>query len=374
MSLSIVNIANNNFFIKNHKINLLELNRQKMRNFFCSLGEKSFRADQVMKWIYHSYCSDFQQMSNINKKLRIKLTEIAEINIPKILQEKVSFDGTIKWIFQIGQQSIETVYMPYNNRSTLCISSQIGCSLGCTFCSTGKQGFYRNLSVCEIIGQIWYAAKKFQNNSKIINKCPITNIVIMGMGEPLLNFNNVVQSIEIMLDDFGFGLSKHHVTLSTSGIVPALNKLADIVDISLAISLHAPNDILRSKLIPINKKYNIEMILQSTKRYLSKSNANRRRVTFEYVLLDHVNDYIYDAYQLIKLLKDIPCKINLIPWNYFPGTNYKCSSNIRIKIFYKLLIKHGFTTTIRKNRGNDINAACGQLKGEINNHTVHIKT
>ncbi|PPI86678.1 23S rRNA (adenine(2503)-C(2))-methyltransferase RlmN [Candidatus Pantoea edessiphila] len=350
----------NNSYIRNQKVNLLELNRKKMREFFISLGSKAFHADQVMKWIYHHYCDDFQNMTNINKSLRLKLMKFAVIIAPKVAKEVRSCDGTIKWSLNVGNQFIETVYIPYKNRATLCISSQVGCALGCKFCYTAQQGFSRNLSISEIIGQIWCVSNII--HSRLIRDMhPITNVVMMGMGEPLLNLNNVVQSINIMLDSCGFGISKRRITLSTSGIVPALDKLGEMVDISLAVSLHAPNDNLRDKILPINKKYNIKMLLESIKRYLTKSKAKRGIVTIEYVLLSHVNDHIHHAYELAKLLRDLPCKINLIPWNEFPGSLYHCSSNNRIFRFSKILTELGFNNTIRKNRGGDINAACGQL-------------
>ncbi|MBK4775517.1 23S rRNA (adenine(2503)-C(2))-methyltransferase RlmN [Candidatus Pantoea edessiphila] len=353
----------NKLYSNQQKINLLSLSRNKMREFFVSLGEKPFHADQVMKWIYHHYCNDFNKMTNINKNLRAKLEKFAEISVPIIDKEIRSSDGTIKWLLDVGKQFIETVYIPYKSRATLCISSQIGCALGCKFCYTAKQGFIRNLLTSEIVGQIWCIANIIKNNKSIKNMHPITNIVMMGMGEPLLNLKNVVQSINIMLDNFGFGFSKRRITLSTSGIVPALKKLGDLVNISLAISLHAPNDQLRNEILPINKKYNIEMFLSATKEYLKKSKARQGIVTIEYVLLSNINDRIEHAYELVKLLKNLPCKINLIPWNAFPDSLYTCSSNNRIDRFSKVLIEHGFNTTIRKNRGSDIRAACGQLSG-----------
>ncbi|MEN4542847.1 MULTISPECIES: bifunctional tRNA (adenosine(37)-C2)-methyltransferase TrmG/ribosomal RNA large subunit methyltransferase RlmN [Pantoea] len=353
---------------KNQKINLLDLNRQQMREFFLSLGEKPFRADQVMKWIYHYCCDDFEQMTDINKKLRNRLMELTEIRAPEVAEEMRSTDGTIKWAIRVGDQLVETVYIPEGDRATLCVSSQVGCALECKFCSTAQQGFNRNLRVSEIIGQVWRAAK-IVGAAKITGQRPITNVVMMGMGEPLLNLNNVVPAMEIMLDDFGFGLSKRRVTLSTSGVVPALDKLGDMIDVALAISLHAPNDKLRDDIVPINKKYNIETFLAAVKRYIGKSNANQGRVTIEYVLLDHVNDSTDDAHELAALLKETPCKINLIPWNPFPGAPYGRSSNSRIDRFSKVLMDYGFTTIVRKTRGDDIDAACGQLAGEVIDRT-----
>lgn len=350
------------------KINLLDLNRAAMREFFASLGEKPFRADQVMKWIYHYCCDDFQQMTDINKKLRQKLVQIAEIKAPEVAEEMRSGDGTIKWAIRVGGQLVETVYIPEDDRATLCVSSQVGCALECKFCSTAQQGFNRNLRVSEIIGQVWRAAKII-GAAKVTGQRPITNVVMMGMGEPLLNLNNVVPAMDIMLDDFGFGLSKRRVTLSTSGVVPALDKLGDMIDVALAISLHAANDKLRDDIVPINKKYNIAAFLQAVKRYISKSNANQGRVTVEYVMLDHVNDSTDDAHQLAEVLNNTPCKINLIPWNPFPGAPYGRSSNSRIDRFSKVLMEYGFTTIVRKTRGDDIDAACGQLAGDVIDRT-----
>jgi 23S rRNA (adenine2503-C2)-methyltransferase len=353
---------------KNEKINLLDLNRQQMREFFLSLGEKTFRADQVMKWMYHYCCDDFDEMTDINKVLRNKLKQLTEIRAPEVAEEKRSADGTIKWAIRVGDQLVETVYIPEDDRATLCVSSQVGCALECKFCSTAQQGFNRNLRVSEIIGQVWRAAKII-GAAKVTGQRPITNVVMMGMGEPLLNLTNVVPAMEIMLDDFGFGLSKRRVTLSTSGVVPALDKLGDMIDVALAISLHAPNDKIRDEIVPINKKYNIAMFLDSVRRYLEKSNANQGRVTIEYVMLDHINDSTDDAHQLAELLKDTPSKINLIPWNPFPGAPYGRSSNSRVDRFAKVLMSYGFTTIVRKTRGDDIDAACGQLAGDVIDRT-----
>lgn len=353
---------------KKEKINLLDLNRQQMREFFASMGEKPFRADQVMKWIYHYCCDDFDEMTDINKVFRNRLKEVAEIRAPEVAEEQRSSDGTIKWAIQVGGQQVETVYIPEKDRATLCVSSQVGCALECKFCSTAQQGFNRNLRVSEIIGQVWRAAKII-GAAKVTGQRPITNVVMMGMGEPLLNLNNVVPAMEIMLDDFGFGLSKRRVTLSTSGVVPALDKLGDMIDVALAISLHAPNDTIRDEIVPINKKYNIETFLAAVSRYIGKSNANQGRVTIEYVMLDHINDSTDNAHELAALLKNTPCKINLIPWNPFPSAPYGRSSNSRIDRFSKVLMDYGFTTIVRKTRGDDIDAACGQLAGEVIDRT-----
>lgn len=350
------------------KINLMDLTRQQMREFFKQLGEKPFRADQLVKWIYHFGEDNFDNMTNINKKLREKLKAVAEIKAPEVAVEQRSADGTIKWAMQVGEQQVETVYIPEADRATLCVSSQVGCALACTFCSTAQQGFNRNLTVSEIIGQVWRASKII-GNFGVTGVRPITNVVMMGMGEPLLNVANVVPAMEIMLDDFAYGLSKRRVTLSTSGVVPALDNLSKMIDVALAISLHAPNDELRDEIVPINKKYNIKTLIDSVNRYLNVSNANHGKVTIEYVMLDHVNDGIEHAHQLAEVLKNTPCKINLIPWNPFPEAPYAKSSNTRIDRFQKTLMEYGFTVIIRKTRGDDIDAACGQLAGDVIDRT-----
>lgn len=350
------------------KINLMDLTRQQMREFFKELGEKPFRADQLVKWIYHFGEDNFDNMTNINKKLREKLKAVAEIKAPEVAVEQRSADGTIKWAMQVGEQQVETVYIPEADRATLCVSSQVGCALACTFCSTAQQGFNRNLTVSEIIGQVWRASKII-GNFGVTGVRPITNVVMMGMGEPLLNVANVVPAMEIMLDDFAYGLSKRRVTLSTSGVVPALDNLSKMIDVALAISLHAPNDELRDEIVPINKKYNIKTLIDSVNRYLNVSNANHGKVTIEYVMLDHVNDGVEHAHQLAEVLKNTPCKINLIPWNPFPEAPYAKSSNTRIDRFQKTLMEYGFTVIIRKTRGDDIDAACGQLAGDVIDRT-----
>lgn len=350
------------------KINLMDLTRQQMREFFKELGEKPFRADQLVKWIYHFGEDNFDNMTNINKKLREKLKVVAEIKAPEVAVEQRSADGTIKWAMQVGEQQVETVYIPEADRATLCVSSQVGCALACTFCSTAQQGFNRNLTVSEIIGQVWRASKII-GNFGVTGVRPITNVVMMGMGEPLLNVANVVPAMEIMLNDFAYGLSKRRVTLSTSGVVPALDNLSKMIDVALAISLHAPNDELRDEIVPINKKYNIKTLIDSVNRYLTVSNANHGKVTIEYVMLDHVNDGVEHAHQLADVLKNTPCKINLIPWNPFPEAPYAKSSNTRIDRFQKTLMEYDFTVIIRKTRGDDIDAACGQLAGDVIDRT-----
>lgn len=353
---------------KSEKINLMNLTRQEMRELFKEMGEKPFRADQMMKWIYHFGEDNFDNMSNINKVLREKLKQIAEIKAPEVSVEQRSSDGTIKWAMQVGNQQIETVYIPEADRATLCVSSQVGCALECKFCSTAQQGFNRNLTVSEIIGQVWRASKII-GNFGVTGVRPITNVVMMGMGEPLLNMNNVIPAMEIMLDDFAYGLSKRRVTLSTAGVVPALDMMREKIDVALAISLHAPNDELRDEIMPINKKYNIKMLMDSVHKYLEVSNANHGKVTIEYVLLDHVNDGTEHAHQLAEVLKNTPCKINLIPWNPFPEALYGKSSNSRVDRFQKTLMEYGFTVIVRKTRGDDIDAACGQLAGDVIDRT-----
>lgn len=359
--------------LSTEKINLLNFTRTQMREFFTTLGEKAFRADQIMKWIYQFGYDDFDLMTDINKVLREKLKQIAEIKAPEIAQEQRSNDGTIKWALNVGNnQLIEVVYIPERDRATLCVSSQVGCALACKFCSTAQQGFNRNLRVSEIIGQVWRASKVIGLTGKLADR-PITNVVMMGMGEPLLNVSNVVPAMEIMLDDFAYGLSKRRVTLSTSGVVPALDKLGEMIDVALAISLHAPNDKIRSEIMPINDKYNMAMLRDSIHCYLSKSNANHGKVTIEYVLLNQINDGTEHAHELAEFLKNTPCKINLIPWNPFPEAPYARSSNSRIDRFMKVLMEYGFTVIVRKTRGDDIDAACGQLAGDVIDRTKRTK-
>ncbi len=350
------------------KVNLMNLTRAQMREFFAELGEKPFRADQLVKWIYHFGEDNFDNMTNLNKALREKLKTMAEIKAPEVAVEQRSADGTIKWAMQVGDQQVETVYIPEADRATLCVSSQVGCALACTFCSTAQQGFNRNLTVAEIIGQVWRASKII-GNFGVTGVRPITNVVMMGMGEPLLNVANVVPAMEIMLDDFAYGLSKRRVTLSTSGVVPALDNLSKMIDVALAISLHAPNDELRDEIVPLNKKYNIKTLIDSVNRYLSVSNANHGKVTIEYVMLDHINDHVEHAHQLAAVLKNTPCKINLIPWNPFPQAPYAKSSNTRIDRFQKTLMEYDLTVIVRKTRGDDIDAACGQLAGDVIDRT-----
>lgn len=353
------------------KINLLDLNRQGMRELFESYGEKPFRGDQVMKWIYHFGVDNFDEMSNINKKLKARLKDECEIRAPEISEKQVASDGTIKYALILdGGQEVEAVWIPEKERKTLCVSSQVGCALECTFCSTAQQGFNRNLKVSEIIGQVWRVAKDVGLHADSTNR-PVTNVVMMGMGEPLLNLNNVVPAMELMMDDWGFGLSKRRVTISTSGVVPALDILKEKIDVALAISLHAPDNELRDVLVPINKKYPIDEFLAACRRYIDGSKANKD-VTIEYVMLDHINDSTDQAHQLVKTLKGTPSKVNLIPFNPFPGNDYGRSSNSRIDRFSKVLQAAGITCIVRRARGDDIDAACGQLVGDVKDRTKRI--
>jgi 23S rRNA (adenine2503-C2)-methyltransferase len=353
---------------ENTKVNLLNLDHQGLREYFDSIGEKPFRADQIMKWIYHFGYSDFEQMTNLNKKLREKLQRNCEIKAPEISQKQVSSDGTIKYALVLeGGQEVETVWIPENDRATLCVSSQVGCALECTFCATAQQGFNRNLTMAEIIGQVWRVANDI-GATRITGKRPITNIVMMGMGEPLLNMKNLIPALDTMLNDLGYGLSKRRVTVSTSGVVPALDMLKEKIDCALAISIHAPDNILRDELVPINKKYPLEEFITAAARYIDGSRANKE-ATIEYVMLDHVNDSTEQAHALAHVLKDLPSKINLIPFNHYPGSPYKRPSNSRIDRFDKVLQSYGLTVITRRTRGDDIDAACGQLAGDIIDRT-----
>ncbi len=348
------------------KVNLLNFDLQGLKTYFSEIGEKPFRAAQILKWIYQFGIDDFNAMSNLSKSLREKLTAEAEIKLPEIVTEQHSDDGTIKWLLRLDSgNSIETVFIPEGSRGTLCISSQVGCALECSFCSTAKQGFNRNLTAAEIISQVVIANRALKCIPR--NERVISNIVFMGMGEPLLNFDNVVTAINIMLEDNAYGLSKRRVTLSTSGVIPALDRLKEVTDVSLALSLHAPNDELRNELVPINRKYPIKELLAACKHYIS--GETKRKITVEYVLLDGVNDKPEHARELVKLLKDLPCKINLIPFNPFPNSGYKTSSVEAIERFRNIVVKGGLLTTTRKTRGEDIDAACGQLAGKVMDKT-----
>jgi 23S rRNA (adenine2503-C2)-methyltransferase len=346
------------------KVNLLGLDRQALEAFFVQLGEKPFRARQLMKWVYHQGVADFELMTDLGKGLREKLKLAAEVRPPEVLTEQLSEDGTRKWLLRMdAANNIETVLIPDNERGTLCISSQVGCAMDCSFCATGKQGFNRNLTAAEIIGQVWMANQKL--GAKPGTDRAITNIVFMGMGEPLANYKHVLTAIKVLVDDFGYGLSKRRVTVSTSGLVPTLDKLAEDCDVALAVSLHAPTDALRDVLVPINKVHPIEELMQSCRRYVSAKDHRHVHVTFEYVMLEGVNDSLEHAKQLAQVVKDVPCKVNLIPFNSFPGTEYTRSPQAVIDRFAELLWQKGIVTITRRTRGDDIDAACGQLAGKV---------
>jgi 23S rRNA (adenine2503-C2)-methyltransferase len=355
--------------LKPQKTNLLGLSPEKLVAFFESIGEKPFRATQVLKWIHQIGVDDFDQMTNLAKNLREKMKAIAEIRAPEVVSHHESVDGTCKWIIRVsGGDCIEAVFIPEKDRGTLCISSQVGCSLDCSFCATGKQGFSRDLTAAEVIGQLWIAAKFFNSLGPKANRV-VSNVVMMGMGEPLLNFDNVVDAMGLMLNDNAYGLSKRRVTLSTSGVVPMIDKLSEVSDVSLAISLHAPNDELRNQLVPINKKYPIASLLASAQRYLDKMPDVRRKITIEYTLMDRINDRDEHARDLAKLLNSLPCKINLIPFNPFDQSGYKRVTNTALYRFRDILQEAGHIVTVRTTRGDDIFAACGQLAGAVNDRT-----
>ncbi len=348
-------------------INLLGLDRKAMETFCVSLGEKAYRATQILKWIHFQGAHDIHAISNISKTLRQQLSDIAEIRAPEVAYENTCADGTHKWVLRLADGNcIETVFIPEKTRGTLCVSSQVGCTLNCDFCSTGKQGFSRNLTAAEIIGQVWVAVRSLSKNTGIHDHA-VTNVVMMGMGEPLLNFENVVSAMNIMLDDFGYGLSKRRVTLSTAGVVPAMVELRKVSDVALAVSLHAPNDELRNTLVPLNKKYPLKELMQVCKTYFE--NDKRRYVTMEYVMLAGVNDSPEHAQQLIRLLNGIKAKVNLIPFNPFPHTIYKRSDAATIDRFREMLMNAGINAITRKTRGDGIDAACGQLVGEVKDRT-----
>ncbi len=349
------------------KTNLLGLDRKGLEKFFLELGEKSFRAQQVLQWIHFNGVKDVALMTNLSKSLRDKLIDIAEIHAPEVAYENTSPDNTHKWVLRLQDGNcIETVFIPEKTRGTLCVSSQVGCTLNCDFCSTGKQGFNRNLTIAEIIGQVWVAVRSLSNkNGEHDHK--ITNVVMMGMGEPLLNFDNVVSAMDIMLDDFGYGLSKRRVTLSTAGVVPAMYKLREVSDVALAVSLHAPNDDLRNVLVPLNKKYPLKDLMAVCKEFFN--DEKRRYVTMEYVMLAGVNDSPDHAKQLISLLKNVRAKVNLIPFNPFPHTIYQRSDDVTIDRFREILMNAGINAITRKTRGDRIDAACGQLVGQVKDRT-----
>ncbi len=349
------------------KINLLGLDEKAMQEFFHTLGEKPYRAQQVLKWIHFQGVSDIQSMTNLSKALRDKLQDIAEIRIPEIAYESTASDDTHKWLIRLADGNcIETVYIPEKERGTLCVSSQVGCTLNCDFCSTGKQGFSRNLTSAEIISQVWVAVRGLSQSGTLHDRA-VTNVVMMGMGEPLLNFDNVVSAMNIMLDDYGYGLSKRRVTLSTAGVVPAMKQLREVSDVALAVSLHAPNDELRNVLVPLNKKYPLKELMAVCQDYFKED--KRRHIMMEYVMLAGVNDTPAHAKQLITLLQDVPAKVNLIPFNPFPSTIYKRSDDATILRFREILMAAGINALTRKTRGDDIDAACGQLVGQVKDRT-----
>jgi 23S rRNA (adenine2503-C2)-methyltransferase len=358
--------------------NLLELDREGLERFFAeTLGEQRYRAHQVMKWIHHRYVTDFDQMTDLGKALRAKLHAHAEVVVPNVVFDKPSADGTHKWLLAMGtdgKNAIETVYIPDKGRGTLCVSSQVGCGLNCTFCSTATQGFNRNLTTAEIIGQVWVAARHLGNVPHQMRR--LTNVVMMGMGEPLMNFDNVVRAMSVMRDDLGYGLANKRVTLSTSGLVPQIDRLSSESDVSLAVSLHAPTDELRETLVPLNRKYPIAELMASCARYL-RANKKRDSVTFEYTLMKGINDQPEHARGLLRLMQDFDravqmkdaAKVNLIPFNPFPGTRYERPGDDAIRAFQKQLNNAGMIAPVRRTRGDDIDAACGQLKGQVMDRT-----
>ena len=348
------------------KTNLLGLDPRAMQAYFAELGEKPFRAGQVLQWIHQYGVDNFDAMTNLSKALRSKLAESAEIRAPQIELDQLSTDGTRKWLLRLADGNcIEAVFIPEAERGTLCVSSQVGCALNCSFCATGHQGFNRNLEMHEIIAQMWVANRALGRDPK--GERIITNVVLMGMGEPLLNFDNVIAAVKIMLDDLGYGLSRRRVTLSTAGMVPMLERLRAECPVSLAVSLHAPNDALRDVLVPLNRKYPIAELLAACKRYVEGD--ARRRVTFEYVMLAGVNDSVAHAHELVKILEGVPAKVNLIPFNSFPQTQYQRSDAAAIDSFRAVLMDANLTTMTRKTRGDDIDAACGQLAGRFHDRT-----
>lgn len=355
------------------RLNLLDFDRDGLEAFFTEQGEKGFRAHQVMKWIYHLGVADFDSMTNLSKTLRARLAASSAIRVPEVVADQVSADGTRKWLLRLGDGNcIETVFIPDGDRGTLCVSSQVGCPLDCAFCVTAQQGFNRNLTTGEIIAQVWVANQRLGCAAAGDGAWPgvndtrlITNVVLMGMGEPLLNVDNVVRACRLMMDDLGFGISKRRVTLSTAGVVPGLRRLAELTDVSLAVSLHAVDDELRNRLVPINRKYPIRDLLAACRDFIRGD--NRRRITWEYIMLDGVNDSGDEARMLVKLLEGIPSKVNLIPFNPYPGAPYRPSGAAALDAFRDVLLGAGIMAVTRKPRGQDIDAACGQLAGKVQN-------
>jgi len=344
------------------KLNLLDLDRPGLEACFASLGEKAFRAEQLMKWIYHQGVTGIDAMTDLSKALRERLQELADIRPPAVVLSQPSQDGSRKWLIRLDSGNcIEMVFIPELERGTLCVSSQIGCALNCSFCATGRQGFNRNLSAAEIIGQVWQANRLLGGGCN--GERMITNVVLMGMGEPLLNFDNVVKATNLMQDDLGFGISKRRVTLSTAGVAPAIYRLREVSDVSLAVSLHAPTDALRDELVPLNRKYPLAELVAACKHYIT--GKLQRQITWEYVMLDGINDSPAQAQALVRLIADIPSKVNLIPFNPFPGIHYRRSSQAVIDRFRDILLAHDLTAITRKTRGDDISAACGQLAGQV---------
>lgn len=350
-------------------MNLLDLDLAGLAAWFETLGEKPFRARQVMRWLHHFGAEDFGQMTDLAKRLRERLEAIAEIRPPRLVAEQAAADGTRKFLLEVGPgNQVETVFIPESGRGTLCVSTQVGCALECRFCSTGRQGFNRNLTVAEIIGQLWWANRALGRDPK--GERIISNVVLMGMGEPLLNFDNVVTALSIMLDDHAYGLSRRRVTVSTSGIVPAMDRLRSRMPVALAVSLHAPDDALRNELVPINRKYPLSELMAACRRYVE--DAPRDFITFEYVMLDGVNDQPEHARALIKLTRNVPCKFNLIPFNPFPDSGFRRSPPERVRAFATILQSAGLITTTRKTRGDDIDAACGQLAGQVQDRSRRV--
>ncbi len=366
------------------RTNLLSLDRPSMEAFFSAMGEQSFRAQQILKWVYQRQVMSIDEMTDLSKDLRHRLKLTTSFDLPQIVSQQLSSDGTVKWVLKLHDGNcIETVFIPESDRGTLCISSQAGCALNCTFCATARQGFSRNLETSEIIGQLWVAnhainqmveengynpvRREDSEEDAASSKRLISNVVMMGMGEPLLNFDNVIAAMRLMQDDFSFGLSRRRVTLSTAGMVPQIDRLRELCPVSLAVSLHAPDNELRQQLVPLNRKYPIEILLEACRRYTA--GHQRERITFEYVMLEGINDSVTQARQLARILADVPAKVNLIPFNPSAGINYRCSSKRTIDQFRDVLLRHDIFTVTRKTRGTDIDAACGQLAGRVNDRT-----